>query len=391
MRPRTTTRAASSPPVYSHRKPYPTAAGRPRIPHLGDNETAIRHVFASAYQALADTFRSEAFTSGFHPSDTDAWFYVSQYLDSASQRAVDGFQRVLQPVANIGGALGERELSNWRDRFRFRKGGNAATVLDPRRLPERGLTPATDGRIIPLYPGSYPPQVPPRRQLLRIPNAPLAIQPATRDGGLFVGAPQVHLDAIAQLPIDLVYMIDESQREGIRQVLDEAIRMGYPPDMIAMQIANMVGLFPRWQNAVLKVQNTMVEKGYPPKEIDYRVGRYSDWLRERRGIMIARTEMMTALNVGRMNGWKQQAEQGFLDTALSEKEWLSAPGACEWCTALNGQRVQGIDGTFDTHFGPRSSGPCHPHCRCVTLIHPVRRPDQYLDSVDGTDPVDDGE
>lgn len=176
-------------------------------------------------------------------------------------------------------------------------------------------------------------------------------------------------------------MIDDSQRGGILDALDDAITRGFDVDLISMRIANLVGLFPRWQMAVTNLGNKMAAQGKKQKEIDYRTARYSDWLRERRGIMIARTELMTAMNTGRMNGWYQQSEMGLLDPELSIKEWSSSLDACPVCAALNGTSVQGIEGTFDAgQFGKVKAGPAHPSCRCVVLIHPVRRADQYLPS-----------
>lgn len=337
------------------------------------SEVDLRRTFKATYQSLANTFRSDTFGANL-PTDDRAWEYVRHFLDSTTEYAIDLFTRVLVPAGNMGAAEGEREVERGRRRWGFWKAGGQSTAARSDQVP---TVPVGTGSITPLYPGSFPSQVPPRRQLLRIPKPRIIIQP-TSQVGRFTSAPQVHLDAVSQLPIDLVTLIDDSQREGIRTTLDEAIRHGYDPDMIGMQIANMVGLFPRWQNAVVNLGNGMRAKGKSEKEIAYRMGRYSDWLRERRGIMIARTELMTALNTGRIAGWYQQADQGLLDPTLSSKEWLDAPGSCEICHALAGTKVVGLDSLFDTPFGKVKSGPCHPHCRCVTLLHPVRNPSQYL-------------
>ena len=100
-------------------------------------------------------------------------------------------------------------------------------------------------------------------------------------------------------------------------------------------------------------------------------------MRERQRDLIARTEIMTApMNTGRIQGWKQQAEMGFLDTNRSIKEWLSSVRACDVCKEMNGAKVQGLDSMFDTEaFGKVASPPCHPHCRCTVLVHPVRSAD----------------
>lgn len=348
---------------YAHNRPYPKARDLPKQKRLNHEESLIKGAFLGAYQALADTFRGDIFGANVDSSDNGrAWELVGRYIQSANNRALDSFARLLLPVARRGDREGREQSEKVGRRGLFSKAdtaGSSALQLPP-------STPRGAG----VWPGSIPAWVPPKRTLLRIPPRAIDIPPvAERD---FTAAPQVHIDAVASLPLDLVTLIDDSQREGIRAALDEAIRRGDDPARLGMIIANMVGLFPRWQNAVQNLGARMLADGKGQKEVDYRMGRYSDWLRERRGIIIARTEMMTALNTGRMNGWAQQASDGWLDPKLSEKEWLAAPGACPVCTALNGTMVQGIDGVFDTEtFGWVKSGPCHPHCRCVVLIHPV--------------------
>jgi hypothetical protein len=370
-------------PTYSHRLPYPKAADRPRATHrLSHTERLLKNAFLASYQALADTFRSDLFTANINPTlDGQDRLHdlVWRYVESAGDRARESFMRILVPVANAGAVSGQ-EQADRSLRRRFRKAGvNSNSVAEVVPYYQYiGPSPKPAATVTPLYPGSIPAWVPPRRKLLRIPKPRINIRPGRRD---FSSAPQVHLDAVQQLPLDLVQLIDESQIGGIRMALDESIRRGYDADMLGQMIANMVGLFPRWQQAVINLGDRMRDSGkHTEKEIAYRQARYSDALREKRGIMIARTEMMTATNTGRMDGWRQQEAQGYLDGALSEKEWLAAPGACPQCAALNGQTVKGINGEFNAGtFGMVKGGPCHPSCRCVILIHPVRNPDQYLD------------
>ena len=346
---------------YAHKQSYikQSEIDRPRA-RLNHSERLIKGVYMGSYQALADTLRSDTFTANlpWHSVD-ETRDYIDRYILSAHDRALEGFTRVIASV------VGQGVMTK-------------ASSSTAQQQPYQYIPPSPGATITPMYPGSIPKWVPPRRKLLRIPRRRIVLMPGRRD---FSSAPQVHLDAVAALPLDLVTLIDQGQKDGIIAALDMAIRRGDGPDRLGMIVANMVGLFPRWQQAVVNLGDRMAEDGKSQKEIDYRMGRYSDWLRERRGIMIARTEMITALNVGRIAGWKQQAEQGLLDTSLSSKEWSSAPDACPVCKELNGTVVQGVDGVFDAgEFGKVQHPPCHPHCRCSVLLHPVRRPDQYLES-----------
>lgn len=377
---------------YAHHQPYNLARDQPRSRKgLTHTERMVRGAFLGAYQSLADALRSPEFRANFDPAhDPNAGPLLQRYIADANRRALEAFERILVPVGREGAVAGKRQVDGWLRRARGRFAKDAGSALAGNYALRDLLAEQQRATVSPLYPGSYPKQVPPRRRLLRVPKPKIVVQPATGGRDAFTGAPRTQIEALESLPLDLVTMISESQKGAILDILSTGITFGYDGDILAMQIANVVGLFPRWQQAVQNLEGRMVAQKRPRKEIDYRVARYSDWLRERRGIMIARTEVMTAMNTGRINGWYQQADMGFLDPATSIKEWLAAPGACPVCQAMNGRTVIGIETEFDTDavmaelgmagkgFGKVKSPPCHPHDRCVVLIHPVRSPDQWL-------------
>jgi hypothetical protein len=92
-------------------------------------------------------------------------------------------------------------------------------------------------------------------------------------------------------------------------------------------------------------------------------------------MMIARTEIMRALNDGRQAGWHDEVDRGRIDAELSVKEWVPGPDACDECTSLEGYEVEGVDALFDTDFGKIAMPPAHPHCRCSVTLHPMRMAD----------------
>ena len=155
------------------------------------------------------------------------------------------------------------------------------------------------------------------------------------------------------------------------------MRKGDDVDILSMRIANLVGLDPRWQRAVFNFESRLNsgKENLPPDLVQKRVQDYSDWLRERRGIRIARTELMRGMNDGRLAGWNEQAAAGYFDPVMSEKEWSAAPGACPDCSAMNGVRVTGISTLFLTDHGTVLMPPAHPHCRCTAVLHPVHSGD----------------
>jgi hypothetical protein len=92
-------------------------------------------------------------------------------------------------------------------------------------------------------------------------------------------------------------------------------------------------------------------------------GKYRGKLVRRRAMMIARTEVIDALNLGAEVAWKQAQSQGLLGKD-AEKEWLTTPvGACKICLALNGESVK-IGEKFNTPRGAVNGPTAHPNCRC---------------------------
>lgn len=90
---------------------------------------------------------------------------------------------------------------------------------------------------------------------------------------------------------------------------------------------------------------------------------YSKKLTSVRAVMIARTEVIDALNLGAEVAWKQAQGQGLLGKE-AKKEWLTTPvGACNVCLALNGKSVK-IGGKFQTPRGAVNGPTAHPNCRC---------------------------
>jgi len=144
----------------------------------------------------------------------------------------------------------------------------------------------------------------------------------------------------------------------------------------AKRIKNVVGLHPKWADAVVKFEqreySRLVKQGL--KEGAARVkaqsnaATYSDRLRSARATMIARTEISIAQNEGRYQSWNQAFDQGFIDPA-SLKMWMTAKDerTCDICGPMDGEVVP-WNGLFST--GDKVAGRVHPHCRCSMVMLP---------------------
>lgn len=81
---------------------------------------------------------------------------------------------------------------------------------------------------------------------------------------------------------------------------------------------------------------------------------------------IARTETMTASNVGQQDAWDQAVEDGLL-TGNELQEWIVTPDdrLCPICDGLDGVQAE-LGGMFVSDTGDQYDGaPAHPNCRCT--------------------------
>jgi SPP1 gp7 family putative phage head morphogenesis protein len=178
---------------------------------------------------------------------------------------------------------------------------------------------------------------------------------------------------------ELITSIDALTRNSVRKAIIDAFNEGLDYRATARRIKNVVGLHPRYADAVTNfekreyarlVKGGMKEATARAKAIE-RSTRYSDSLKSKRATMIARTEIQIAQNEGRQEGWNQAAEQGYVDVE-SQKMWIIAQDerTCDICSDLDGEIVP-WDGTFSS--GHETPGRVHPNCRCTMVIIPPER------------------
>ena len=177
---------------------------------------------------------------------------------------------------------------------------------------------------------------------------------------------------------ELVTAIDAQTRLVIRRIVADGLRQGRDTRTIARQIKNVVGLHPRWANAVVKFEDNefrklmrqgMKEEIARAKAIERTVV-YRDRLVKKRAEMIARTENAIAQNQGRAESWRQANQAGLVDPA-SYKMWITAGDerTCDICAPMDGEIVPWL-GTFSVGL---EMPIVHPNCRCKAVIVPPDR------------------
>jgi SPP1 gp7 family putative phage head morphogenesis protein len=177
----------------------------------------------------------------------------------------------------------------------------------------------------------------------------------------------------------LVTSIDEMTRLAVNKIITEAFRDQIDYKTTAMRIKNVVGLHPKWADAVVKFENRemarLLKMGISEAKArisaQARAAEYADQLRSARATMIARTEIQIAQNEGRYEGWKQAADNGYVDPA-TQKMWITAKDerTCDVCGPMDGETVS-WDGLFS--IGDETPGRVHPNCRCAMVLIPPDR------------------
>lgn len=119
-----------------------------------------------------------------------------------------------------------------------------------------------------------------------------------------------------------------------------------------------------------------IREGWDEKQLGVQIREKYGFYQQYKSEMIARTEKTRAMNAGRTEAWKQS---GF----VTGKQWLTAPGACDYCAPLDGkvislerhffsegetaQSANEDDAPMQITYEDVDSPPLHPWCRCTTV------------------------
>ena len=176
----------------------------------------------------------------------------------------------------------------------------------------------------------------------------------------------------------LITSIDDLTRQSIRKIIIDSFNEGIDVRRTAVRIKNVIGLHPQWADAVTKFErrelDRLIKAGVKEAKAVERAQKasqaYADRLRTARAKTIARTEIQIAQNEGRMEGYRQADEAGYIDPA-SMKMWITAPDerTCDICAPLDGQVVP-WNGLFSIGL---EKPIVHPNCRCTFVIIPPER------------------
>jgi hypothetical protein len=174
--------------------------------------------------------------------------------------------------------------------------------------------------------------------------------------------------------------ISESTREAIKAVIQRQVRGEITSSQAEKLIRQVIGLTAPQAIAVMNLRERLEKGGLIGPALDKTVLRYAEKQLRARAEMIARTEVMSALNAGAVEGYRQAQAAGYVP-ANAVVEWKAAmkaiPPPCQYCQDLDGTQVP-VGAAFD--IGRESAPgkgwsvtallapPRHQNCRCVTIL-----------------------
>lgn len=178
------------------------------------------------------------------------------------------------------------------------------------------------------------------------------------------------VEYIRQYRFNLIRQVAEETQQAIGAIIERAFQEGLHPYRSARLIKPLVGLTERHGRAVMRYHAQLLADGIPLPRAEEMAKRYANRLHTYRARNIARTETMRAANAGQQLLWEQGVEEGLINPARTEREWIVTPDdrLCEFCEPMDMQRV-GMDEDFQSELGPVHEPPLHPSCRCAISLH----------------------
>ena len=180
-----------------------------------------------------------------------------------------------------------------------------------------------------------------------------------------------------------ITVITNDMRDAVRWTVGDGLAFGRSKDRIALDIAGRIGASGRREGGMIGLNrpqaewvasmrrsletdpatamrfkgwdrrfNKLVNSGNPltADQIDRITGVYTNKLLLSRGRTIARTERGLAINMGRMEGWRQAlVKTGIPDRAVIKEWWHTGRSMIDRVThqAANGQKVRGLNALFN--------------------------------------------
>lgn len=142
---------------------------------------------------------------------------------------------------------------------------------------------------------------------------------------------------------------------------------------VVREIRDVIGLRTEQIDQVNRYRDDLVAGGADRLAAELKATKEANRLLGERALLIARTEVMDALNAGAMASWRQAIDKGLVNPSEVTVEWIATPDekTCPICGELDGERVNVGQPWHSAELGESiDRPPAHPNCRCVSAMIP---------------------
>lgn len=169
--------------------------------------------------------------------------------------------------------------------------------------------------------------------------------------------------------LEAVVGIADQSRGAARVILKNGLVTGAHVNEIADNLTSAIGLTVRQATTLANYQAALVEEGVSDVRRILLVGKRARKMLKQRGEVIARTEVMTAINAGKTETWQEMVNVGAVASTEVERVWLTAKDerVCPTCGPADGQR-QPIGVPFNVGGMMLMYPSAHPNCRCTVIL-----------------------
>lgn len=165
----------------------------------------------------------------------------------------------------------------------------------------------------------------------------------------------------------LVRDVGEDTRRAIRRTVEASVAEGLGADQSARRVRQVVGLRTDQIDRLSDLRDSLFGRGLAPERVESAVDRQATQMWRDRARMIARTEIMDALQEGKQEFLLDLDRRGLIDGERTVRRWIVTPddALCPICEELGGLDPVAIGDPFESSVVGQIYGPpSHPNCRC---------------------------
>lgn len=205
--------------------------------------------------------------------------------------------------------------------------------------------------------------------------------------GSFTLSNQRAVDLAARQAAGLAYGLSQDSQAAIRTAISLSLQGNFDTRQAALLIRDAIGLTPARVQAVANYRAALdrvaagtsdakvvqsdfalsgrVAQSLSPMRVDQMVDKYALRQLQDRAVLVARTETMSAANLGQLEIWREAADKGLIDRSSAKRVWVATDDdrECDICMELDGTEIS-LDGSYGTSETP----PAHPNCRCTESL-----------------------